>query len=634
MAKPSGNEVFIIAQRADGSLATDDPEIVHLGSDDVYTNPHLDELHLGDFNEDGVLDIATTGAYYGEDVDPSVVNHLLSDGAGGFLLRQVTTGRGEAWSNLSLLDVDLDGHLDLVGHAASGNGTAYSTYRHTAHGDGRGALAFEPAERLVPSTIQTLDAVDLNDDGYLDQPMLELPQVPDEWPRMHVQLHDGQSGFAPAMPIAPEPRVLEQNAFGDFNHDGRTDLLTGTYVLAQHRFPTYRAPAGLPSAAWHPQASLVADLDRDGLTDLLTPQFIPGVTAVYLQSYLQRDGALAIQSQGPWIPINDTSHPDQFAAGDLDGDGCTDVVMANAQDGLSIYRGANCRRVAAARHDFDGDRRADVHWLDGASGTNLIWNSASNGQRRAAPDVRAGWQPAGAGDFDGDGKADLLWRNIATGATALWHGGSAHVSQALYRVTNLAWHVAAVDDFDGDLRADILWRNRQTGANAIWRSGDAATQMSTRRVSDLAWEVAGTGDFDGDGRADIFWRHALTGRNAIWSGGDAAAAIAVTGVSNRAWKVAGVGDFGGDGRADLLWREASTGANVVWNSGQPVGSWSVAAVADLDWQVATVADFDADGRADILWRNAASGANVLWRRAQATARRTVAAAPPAWTTLR
>lgn len=640
VAKPPDNEVWIIAQRADGSLATDDPEIIRFGGY-VYRNPHLEQLHLGDLNEDGVLDIATTGAYYGESVDPSVVNLLLSDGAGGFQLRQVTKDSGEAWDNLSLLDVDLDGHLDVVGHStryvydgAGCNGTPVCTFRHTARGDGRGGLTFAPEERLALSPVRFLHVADVNDDGYLDQPVLELPQVPDEWPRMHVQLHDRQSGFAPPAAITPESRVLELNAFADFNHDGLTDLITGGFVFAQARFPAYRAPVGLPGAAWHPQAMLVADLDRDGQTDLLTPQFAPGVTAVYLQPYLQRNGVLTIQPRGPWIPANTTMHPDQFAAGDLDGDGCTDVVMAHAQDGLSIYRGANCHRVAAARHDFDGDRRADLHWRQDATGANQLWNKASNGQRRAIPGVRTVWQVAGSGDFGGDGKADLLWRNTVSGANVVWHGASASAGQNLHGVKNLAWQVAGVDDFDGDLRADILWRNRDTGANVIWRSGKATQQVAMRSVADLAWKIAGTGDFNGDGRADIFWRHAATGRNAIWAGGNAATPLAVVGVAKLAWQVVGVGDFGGDGLADVLWRDGATGRNVIWNSARADESTSITGVTDLNWKVAAVADYDADGRADILWRNSVSGRNVIWRRAQRSAQRIVAAASPVWTTMR
>lgn len=285
----------------------------------------------------------------------------------------------------------------------------------------------------------------------------------------------------------------------------------------------------------------------------------------------------------------------------------------------------------APRHDYDGDRRSDLFWLNGSSGQNVIWRAAQSSTQTTGITVsNRSWKVVAQGDFDGDGRSDLAWRNSVDGRNAIWRSGNGATSHAIAQVTSSSWRIAGAGDFNGDGRADLLWRDASTGRNVIWWSATATTSIGIG-MAGQAWQIAGVGDFNGDGRADILWRNASNGANAIWRSGDVTTPQAVTGVSNLAWKIVAVGDFNGDGVADIFWRNASTGANAIWYSANYLVQPSVAAVV-TSWRVAAAGDYDGDGFSDVMWRNSSSGQNGIWKRANSAMHQVVSpVGNQAWT---
>lgn len=278
----------------------------------------------------------------------------------------------------------------------------------------------------------------------------------------------------------------------------------------------------------------------------------------------------------------------------------------------------------APRHDYDGDRRADLFWRHASTGRNTMWRSANSATSTPVATVAsASWQPVAQGDFDGDGRSDLFWRNASTGANVIWRSGDAATPQAVTSVTNPDWRVVGTGDFDGDGRADLFWRNAFTGANSVWRSANSATGVATTGVTNSDWRVVGTGDFDRDGQSDVLWRNVATGANALWRSGSASTSIALRAVTDARWKVAGVGDFDGDGRDDIAWRNTAEGRNAIWRSANYTSQPSVTAVT-TNWRIAQIADFDGDGAADLMWRDTVSGRNVIWNRADSASQQAVA----------
>ncbi len=109
-------------------------------------------LRSGDFNEDGRLDLVAGGAFGGT---PSF---LPGDGNGFFSSRTFITGMNS--DHLATMDIDADGHLDVLGQGGSTIVIAY--------GDGAGGFARRVFPPIRPGTNLALILSDLDGNGLLD----------------------------------------------------------------------------------------------------------------------------------------------------------------------------------------------------------------------------------------------------------------------------------------------------------------------------------------------------------------------------------------------------------------------------------------------------------------------------------
>ncbi|HEY3282201.1 MAG TPA: FG-GAP-like repeat-containing protein [Armatimonadota bacterium] len=282
-------------------------------------------------------------------------------------------------------------------------------------------------------------------------------------------------------------RLLKQPTRGDFDGDGRSDLLLRHSQTGENALwlinGTSVASAALITPAPDPAWQLVGmgDFTGDGRSDLFWRHAVTGENVLWGMS------GFALVGPGVTLPAPD---PSWRVAGiaDFNGDGISDVLWRHAQTGQ------------------------DAIWL--MHGTQVV----AAGELPAVPDM--GWFVAGVGDFDGDGRADILWRHTLTGENAIWLMDGTRVAEGrpIVPVQDLAWRVAGVADFGGTGRAAILWRHGVTGENGLWAM-DGFTLLGAGFLPpapDPAWSVVGLGDYNGDGKADVLWRHFVTGMNAIW----------------------------------------------------------------------------------------------------------------------
>lgn len=284
------------------------------------------------------------------------------------------------------------------------------------------------------------------------------------------------------------------------------------------------------------------DFNHDGKSDLVWRNRSSGVNSLWLSANSATSQAVTAVNNQSWTIVG---------SGDFDGDGASDLLWRNAATGQNqIWRSGNSATASilgaapapwtiVGAGDFDGDGKNDILWRNPASGANSIWRSGNYGSPLPISAVGgSAWSIVGVGDFDGDHKDDILWRNTVTGANSIWKSGNSATGQTLGSVADQAWVVAGVGDFNHDGKADILWRNLETGVNSIWRSGNYATSQAVTAVNNPTWVIVGVGDFDGDGSADILWRNFSSGANQLWRSGNSATVLPVTSVPVPWWTIA------------------------------------------------------------------------------------------------
>ena len=238
---------------------------------------------------------------------------------------------------------------------------------------------------------------------------------------------------------------------------------------------------------------VIADIDGDKRPDLITMS-----DKNNLRWY-----AIPAEPRRPWIrhDIGPGVHAGA-AAGDIDGDGDTDVARSNVWFENADGKGTKwvehpvpfgnpkppfplATRCVVLDMDKDGDndlvmteneiRAGRIAWLENVGGAGLQWKL--HDLPAADPAARGAYHSLAVADFDNDGDWDVftaemewikgdrqprwfIWENV--------DGRGARFSEHVILDQGLGGHEGVVGDFDGDGDIDILsklWRPRPDNAN-------------------------------------------------------------------------------------------------------------------------------------------------------------------------
>ena len=301
----------------------------------------IDAIATGDFNNDGNPDLALT-SIFGSAI-------LLGDGAGGFMtgtgLLPSRSTFGGAGQLLTVADFNRDGKLDLI--IASFNGSPY-----LFPGDGTGA--FGPPQSIATAVFDfsTLLAGDFNGDGRVDLAMASRGFLSGISESLYVLGGDGaghfQPIFAPSLsPYTMGPPLAASAAVGDFNGDGKPEILTFRYFGAMSQSQVW-AWTGDPSAnnltAFRstqssvtsiPMFLAVADFNGDGKLDWAGVNPASGSVSVNLG-----DGTGAF-TPAPGSPYSVGGAPFGLVAADFNGDGKTDLAVNTGSNVVLLLSSGN-----------------------------------------------------------------------------------------------------------------------------------------------------------------------------------------------------------------------------------------------------------------------------------------------------
>jgi hypothetical protein len=401
--------------------------------------------------------LTVNGAY------PSATSFEQTGSAGNYTLTATVSGYAgfSPTGTVSFLDTSNVNTVLATANLGPGKTTAGLSFMQ----------ASSSATNITP---QAVAVADFNGDGKLD---LALPGNPNAAGSvLTVLLGKGDGTFTPAPP-SPTPALnVGSIAAGDFNGDGKADLIVN-----------------LP--------------DNNELMPLLG----------------KGDGTFTVGQT-----ISDPDGPFFVATADFNGDGNADLAVANpAGANVTILLGNGDGTFAAASTsaagaspasiavgDFDGDGHADVAVVNLLSNTVTVLLGKGNGTfTKVAVSPATGTDPLSitTGDFNGDGKADLAVANSyvttddpGTVTILLGNGDGTFTPNAVSPATGDKPYCVAVADVNGDGKADLVTSNMGSNtATVLLGNGDGTFTAGGSPPAGIDPLFVGVGDMNGDGIADL-----------------------------------------------------------------------------------------------------------------------------------
>lgn len=320
-------------------------------------------------------------------------------------------------------------------------------------------------------------------------------------------------------------------------------LILGVAATAMaQQGPSFRTSVG-DTIFGGAESMTTADLDGDGIPDMIYPSGQSGVVVVF---YGLGDGLFDFQREFATGNV-----PVAAAVADYDGDGFQDIATVDSTSStISVILGTGdrdffsdpifsiprscsgtneaCEFVfdcplgqtcdehgvsspnAIVAADLNGDGQPDLAIVSGeAQGEVAVAFNAGEGRfSGASPSpytTQAASRAIAVADVNGDGRPDLLTANRdASSISVLLNAGSGIFHTAESYPAGEAPVSLALADFDGDGNLDVVVANRNTDQFSVLAGdGEGAFGAPTAFLAGLFPSGIASGDFDGDGNADV-----------------------------------------------------------------------------------------------------------------------------------
>lgn len=368
------------------------------------TGQNPKDLAVGDFNDDGKMDLVTVNG--ASNTLTVWKNSNTSNGGAVSFSDRVDLAAPAAPNSVESCDFDGDGKLDLV----SVGGTYLSIYRNVSTGSNISFSRVDFVQSLAPEPFSIRDVAigDMDSDGKIDICLLSASEVSDNYNYVYIYTNRAQPG------------IVDSGS-----------LIFGTF------FYTERAALNMA----------IGDLDNDGLRDIVIINNQSHTISV--RRNISKPSALYYDSFEAKIDYAADFAPFDLVLEDLNDDNKPEIIIANnfghkisilenkTTSGsftttsfsirTNLSTGADTFPTHVAVADFDGDGKKDIaascNGLGGFANNKIVVFRSKVGLGKIntnffypAIDFNSGLYPAAnkAADFNNDGKPDLAFVNSSS----------------------------------------------------------------------------------------------------------------------------------------------------------------------------------------------------------------------------
>ena len=587
----------------------------------ILAGVHPISAAAADFNEDGIMDMATANPPQGG------VPVLLGDGTGSFHSQSIAGVGFQPWFIIAA-DLNRDGHQDLV--------VADYTYCVPSiitvllgNGDG----TFQPgAAYAVDKTPVSLVAADFNRDGFLDIAAANWCSGD-----VSVLFGNGDGTLRPTVdyPVAGALSLTSS----DFNGDGVNDLavVSGggdvTLMIGNARGSFQVLPSFSSGLNLNATGIAAADLNHDGRADLAISNTYGGLQNSGSALVLFGNGDGTFQSP---VSYDSGENSTSVLITDLNQDGVPDLALSTTNsDGVNILLGngdgsfrsggqftAGDGSTGIAAADFNKDGHVDLAVVNNGIGTTFNSNISpgnvslllgkGDGTFQAARNFPGGYRPTtvASADFNGDGKADIVVGNFSGSLQVLQGLGAGNFSAPqAYQIVASATSIALAD-FNGDGKIDIAVAGTHTneGVNILLGRGDGTFLSPSVFAAGSTPSFVVAADVNNDGLLDLVVANDLPNSqgtvSVLLGRGDGSFAAPLPFTAGKHTTSVAVGDFNGDGKLDIVATNfLSGGVTVLLGNGNGTFQNAVSYRTGSGPRSVATADLNGDGKLDLIVAN-------------------------------
>jgi len=525
-------------------------------------------------------------------------------------------------------DFNGDGKADLVvvNECADSNCNAGAVSVLLGNGDG----TFQPAQTYSSggSEAYAVAVGDVNKDGKPDLIVANGCQSPEQCVNgvIGILLGNGDGTFQAAQTYSSGGVVASSITTADVNRDGNPDLVVanqcldssctsgGVSVLLGNGNGTFQSAQSYPSGGLAAVSVAVGHFHRSRKVDLVVANQCQGNgncsgnVGVLLGNGDGTFQAAQSYASGGYTAVS-------VAASDFNGDGKTDLVVAN-----QCQSSANCSNgsVGVLLGNGDGTFQTAQNYVSGGNNTAAVTVS----------------------DLSGDGRTDLVLANqcqapnscgVGSVSVLMGNGDGTFQSAQNYSSYGVFAQSVGVDDWNGDEKPDLAVVNQcQTTGHCsgtvtiLLGNGDGTFQTPPSYASGgYDADSVAVGDLNKDGKLDLVVAN-LCQNNSCKQGNKGIVSVLLgngDGTFQAAHEYAtggfgsssvAIGDFNGDGNADVVvTNQCSTSdcksggsLSVLLGNGngtlQAAQNYSSGAYTALS---VAIADFDKDGNLDLAVAN-------------------------------